>query len=188
MISFEEVYRLADKSSAEVAFNRGEMSIMYDLLTNLIDNANVVEIGIQFGRSTTVIGLIAKEKNFHFTAVDNWREDVSSEARAHVDKVLIKELKLPIHIIDSTSRSAAHKYKRDIDFIHIDGDHTFNGVITDMEKWLPKVCKGGYVCFDDYGHDSLPDVYEAVSLYMKNHPEFRYIGRYGNKLGVFERV
>lgn len=188
MITFEELYKKVNTVSHETAFNIGEISVMYDLLTNMIDDANVVEIGVEFGRSTSVIGLIAKEKNFDFVAIDNYKQDNGEEARRNVEEVLIGQWKLPIQLWVMSSAQARQKYNKDIDFIHIDGDHTFQGVTRDMEKWLPKVCKGGYVCFDDYGHDSLPEVFSAVSMYMDTHKEFRFIGRYGNKLGVFERI
>lgn len=189
MISFEEVYKMADRSSAEVAFNHGECAALYNLLVKLPDGANVVEIGVQFGRSATVIGAVAKEKKFDFIAVDNYKEDVSPEAKANVYSLLLKEFKLPMVLWEMDSHNAAQIYDKDIDLIHIDGDHTYEGVIADILDWAPKVCKGGYICFDDYGHDSLPGVYKAVEeSLLKDVKNFKFIGRYGDKLGVFERI
>lgn len=35
-------------------------------------------------------------------------------------------------------------------FINVDGDHTEDGVISDIVHWLPKLVKGGIMAFHDY--------------------------------------
>jgi len=37
-----------------------------------------------------------------------------------------------------------------IDFIYIDADHTYEGVMADLEAWYPKVKKGGFILGDDF--------------------------------------
>ncbi len=37
-----------------------------------------------------------------------------------------------------------------VDFIWIDGDHSYEGVAGDIYHWIPKVHKGGIVAFHDY--------------------------------------
>lgn len=188
MIPFEEVYRLASRSGSESAFNKQECRALYDLIVNNVKSDGlVVEIGIQFGRSTTVIGLLAKEIGFKFVAIDNWHEDVSKEAKNHVENFLIKELGLPIDLVNDDSQEVAKDFVGNIDLIHIDGDHNFEGVLVDCKEWLPKVKLGGFACFDDYGHESLMGVYFGVWVYMSGHNEWQFIKRYGNKLGIFQR-
>jgi hypothetical protein len=75
-----------------------------------------------------------------------------------------------------------------IDLIHIDGDHSYEAVTLDCELWLPKVVPGGYACFDDYGHTSLPEVFEAVNDYMSKHPEWTLVGHYDSRFGVFKKA
>ena len=36
------------------------------------------------------------------------------------------------------------------DLIYIDGDHTYEGCLSDIENWYPKVKKGGFLTGDDY--------------------------------------
>jgi hypothetical protein len=38
-----------------------------------------------------------------------------------------------------------------LDWVYVDGDHTFDGVMTDLKLALQKVRKGGVVAGDDYG-------------------------------------
>lgn len=186
-MNFEQVYALADRSSSECAFNQGECLALYNLLRTLPYKAVVVEIGVQFGRSTTVIGAVAKELDFEFTAIDNWSGEEGQQQKEHIEKLLIGEFELPINLVSSDSAEACKYFHREIDLIHIDGDHEYEAVMLDMRLWLPKLKSGGYVCFDDYGHDSLPDVYRAVSEYIKPE-DYRFLGRYGEKLGIFKKL
>jgi predicted O-methyltransferase YrrM len=49
------------------------------------------------------------------------------------------------------------KFKTDcnvlIDLLFIDGDHTFDGVKNDFERYSKYVKKNGYIIFDDYHHE-----------------------------------
>ena len=55
------------------------------------------------------------------------------------------------YLIMRMTSAQAHVYfeNESIDFIHIDGNHSEQSAIFDVEHWLPKVKKGGIVCFDD---------------------------------------
>ena len=56
--------------------------------------------------------------------------------------------------------------QKKIDFLWIDGDHSYEGVKRDIEDWLPLVKKNGFVCFHDYRDE--PDVKEAVDEIAKD--------------------
>ena len=43
-----------------------------------------------------------------------------------------------------------------VDFIWVDGDHSYEGVAGDIYHWVPKVHKGGIVAFHDYFEDEPP--------------------------------
>lgn len=52
-----------------------------------------------------------------------------------------------------------------LDFVFIDGDHSFEGCARDIRHYAPKVKKGGWIT----GHDiNLVEVKNAVSLYFNN--------------------
>ena len=188
MKTFEEVYRIVQEtSSGEEAFNKEECRALYEILQNLPPHAFIVEIGVQFGRSMAVLGEVAKDLNFQVKGVDNWQEGVSPEARENVSNLIIKH-KWPVDILNMDSVEAARITSQDVDFLHIDGGHEDFEVMADMEAWLPKLKQGGYVCFDDYGHDSLPGVFKAVTEYMSEHGGYWYLGRFGGKLGVFKKI
>lgn len=194
MIDFEALYNdRVERCSHETAFNKEEAKALFDLLYTLPEQATIVEIGVEFGRSTTVIGSVAKEREFTFIAIDAWLGEYSPQARAHVENILIKEWRLPIVLISTTSGNVWNVFADGgyplLDLVHVDGDHEYAGVLADCNMWGPLVKVDGYLVFDDYGHDSLPDVYRAVQDYMnENKDRWEFVGRYGNKLGVFRKI
>lgn len=54
--------------------------------------------------------------------------------------------------------------ERSQDFVFIDGDHSYEGVVADIDAWLPKVRPGGWLCGHDYRntHCPFPGVDRAV--------------------------
>lgn len=42
-------------------------------------------------------------------------------------------------------------FNLEIDFLYIDGDHSYEGVKKDIKMWFPKVKSGGLIGGDDYG-------------------------------------
>ena len=187
-MEFEDIYNLVEEtSSGEAAFNKEECKALYDALQSLEKGEHVVEIGVQFGRSATVLGQVSKDRNLKLTLVDNWGEDVSPEAKANIESQ-IEKYKWDVEKMWIDSEKASKLFKGEIGLIHIDGDHTFEGVYADCTNWLPKVRVGGYACFDDYGHDSLPGVFKAVTQYMSKYGGWEFIGRFGNKIGVFRKI
>lgn len=40
-----------------------------------------------------------------------------------------------------------------LDWVYIDGDHAYDGVMADLNAWAPKVRRGGFLAGDDYVSD-----------------------------------
>lgn len=186
MKSFDKVYKIVEESSHETAFNKEECRALYNLLSDFDTDSNVVEIGVEFGRSTTVIAELANEMGFYFLAIDNWSGEYGGMAKDHV---LSQKNKYDwdFNLWSMDSLKASKKYYGKIDLIHIDGDHSYEAVLADCEAWLPKVKKGGYACFDDWNHAGLPGVYRACKEYL-TEDKWKFIGQYGEKLGVYQKL
>ncbi len=56
-----------------------------------------------------------------------------------------------------------------LDFVYIDGNHTFDQVTADIAAWSPKVRAGGIVAGHDYGRASVGQVKEAVQAWTAAH-------------------
>ena len=50
-----------------------------------------------------------------------------------------------------------------LDFVYIDGDHSYESVKQDLNSWYPKLKKFGVMCGDDYAHITGRGVVEAVN-------------------------
>jgi predicted O-methyltransferase YrrM len=138
------------------------------------DTAHFVEIGAWFGRSTCYMAECIKEsgKNIKFDTVDTWKGTIASKSmvesyggsiydvfvenmqRAGVDGI-VNPIKMPSH------EAAALYEDESLDFVFVDGEHSYDGVSGDINFWLPKVRKGGVLAGHDYNHSA--DVRRAVN-------------------------
>jgi len=124
-----------------------------------------VEIGVKSGANALAMALALKPKKLY--AVDPWDnyvEPVSSEiiGEWHYLQTLkkLQRVKDAVEIVRMRSEDAVKKFRNSgLDFIYIDGQHTFEAVSKDLTMWWPKIRKGGVIS----GHDvSLPQVQAAV--------------------------
>jgi hypothetical protein len=53
----------------------------------------------------------------------------------------------------------------EIDFLFIDGDHSYEGALADLEGWIPKVRSGGLVAGHDIDGEWGPNVKRALETY-----------------------
>jgi hypothetical protein len=66
------------------------------------------------------------------------------------------------------------------DMIYIDGDHSYEGVLKDLEISFHKVKSNGYICGHDYSSHKFPQVVEAVNYFInKNNYKIKYITKDG---------
>jgi len=114
----------------------------------------VIEVGCFSGVSSRIFALGCRELH----CVDPYSWPAVFEAEKIFDSIMpdypnIKKIKM-------TSAEASKLYEEDsVDFIYIDADHTYDAVIEDIDSWISKVKKGGYLA----GHDIyIDDVKRAV--------------------------
>jgi Methyltransferase domain len=69
---------------------------------------------------------------------------------------------------------------RSYELLLIDGDHSYEGVKNDFDRYSPLVAEDGIVLVDDYGSPSWPDVGRYVDE-IRDHPFFELVG-------VFQRT
>lgn len=127
----------------------------------------VVEIGIFGGKSFIPMAYAMKHggNDGVVYGIDPWEksesvigfQDANYEWWSKVDheKVYtkftskIKQLRLAdvVHILRTSSKDAPCIYN--IDVIHIDGNHSEESALFDVQKWVPLVRRGGIIIFDD---------------------------------------
>jgi predicted O-methyltransferase YrrM len=114
----------------------------------------VVEVGSFSGVSSRVFALGCRELH----CIDPYSWPAVFEAEKMFEAMMpdypnIKKIKM-------TSAEGSKLYKdHSIDFVYIDADHTYRAVVDDINNWISKVKKGGYLG----GHDIyISDVRRAV--------------------------
>jgi predicted O-methyltransferase YrrM len=115
-----------------------------------------VEIGSYLGASSCFIALAQVHKNPFpkLYCVDTWTNDAMSEgARDTFDLFLknTKDFKGIIHPIRGKSTIVAEHFRERIDFLFVDGDHSYEGVKADIHAWFPKLNPEALVAFHDIG-------------------------------------
>jgi predicted O-methyltransferase YrrM len=114
----------------------------------------VVEVGCFQGKTTMFLAMVTEAL---IVAVDNF-SDVDYEDHGNYHEKFIENMREMmesgrVQLIDCDSALAADVLAEvSADVIFLDGDHSFNGVSSDIQKYLPLVKKGGILC----GHDYLP--------------------------------
>jgi predicted O-methyltransferase YrrM len=132
----------------------------------------VVEIGSYLGRSTTFFAKAIKPlvPNVEVIAIDPHTGDRQQMQTlgatvlpsfavftAHIEAVGASDI---VHPIVQPSTEAALGWNWPIDFLYVDGWHSYDAVIDDGEAWLPHLTPTGIVVFDDFTR--YREVHEAV--------------------------
>jgi hypothetical protein len=124
----------------------------------------IVEIGVfggsSFGALVTAAGYISSV----VYGIDPWSVERSTEhmidkanldwwskidhGRMYLDVVDLFASKSSSRVLRMTSAEAA-KYIHVVDLIHIDGNHSEEKSVFDVQTWIPKVTIGGFVWMDD---------------------------------------
>ena len=132
---------------------------------------NMLEIGVNRGKTTSNLARIAKDENLKFIGVDVTEVpsticdaqgpgeclsanlvgcDISEENKNHVD----------IHLINPNNPKSLSELLQNLnlkyDFVFIDGDHSYAGVKRDYESILPFLSENGVMVFHDVWWDVEP--------------------------------
>lgn len=142
-------------------------------------NTIIVEIGSWLGKSTAYLASKIKQSNkkITFYTVDTFlgspnEKGLLEVVRFNGGSILNKfkqnmkdcnclEYVIPI---ESDSESASQKFENEsVDFIFVDGGHTYKDVLLDLQSWFPKLKNNGIIAGHDWWHDP---VKEAVRDYF----------------------
>ncbi len=126
----------------------------YDALATLPDEGRMLEIGTRLGHSTIFFAL-AKPKWVIYT-IDQWKvaapEFTGGLALSTLERLVVSWRTDGIfNIVPIVANSFDVPWELEINALYIDGDHTFNAVKSDFERFTPFLKEGGVVLMDDYG-------------------------------------
>ena len=167
---------------------RHRAQVLIDLLTEHFGRtADLVgaEVGVCTGETSEL--LLRGLPNLHLYLVDPWREPVpgtdywktragdSTMTQGMFDDVLERtalRTAFAAHrraIVPCESTEAAALIPNGLDFVFVDGDHSYSGVMQDLQTWWPRVAESGILTGHDYGNPNFPDVKRAVDEFAAKH-------------------
>ena len=127
------------------------------------ENLVGVEIGVYQGRNAKEILDNLDIKKIYL--IDNWkRGGKNSKDKC---KELLKDYSHKIVWLKGLSQNMVKHIKEKLDFVYVDGGHTEPQVTLDLEKYYPRVKKGGLICGHDYQGGKPKGVNEAVNRFFK---------------------
>lgn len=171
-LNWEEFLRIARHFKQDDMGSFAERGYLFQLASDLPADAQVVEVGSWMGASTCFIGGGLKGGRTKIFAVDNFQglstcgEDAAWYNRHFRQLGANSTLEIfrenfaalgftarsePV-VADSLAAAAQLQAKAGtIDFIFIDGDHSYEACKADIRAWAPFVKRGGVIAFHDFG-------------------------------------
>jgi predicted O-methyltransferase YrrM len=134
-----------------------------------------VELGSWQGASAIPVARSIRRWGGTLTCVDTWGGDIS-EAHNTPWMMLscVKNMTLAgvagnIRLIPTSTFEASRFWTEPIDYLYVDADHSYEGVLSDLTAWAPHVKPGGLILGDDYGHHTFPGVAQAWDEFEQSH-------------------
>jgi predicted O-methyltransferase YrrM len=136
-------------------FGADEGRLLYRLAAAADPAGAIVEIGSWQGRSTIWLAAGARSgRGARVVAIDPHRGtslrtgDESTEAalRANLAAAGLSE---GVDVVVATSEEAANGWTRPVSLLWIDGDHSYEAALLDLERWEPHLTADAAVAFHD---------------------------------------
>jgi len=144
---------------------------------NLIENQKYLEIGSFEGSSVVYFSKVLK--NSSFCCVDIWTgvEELSNIDFREVERSFLNNIsdisKDNISICKQTSREFFKKNLNKFSIIYIDGNHSYDEVLNDLNECFKILVKGGIIILDDYIWSWYKDPKKnpgyAINIFLKNN-------------------
>jgi predicted O-methyltransferase YrrM len=131
-----------------------------------------VELGTWQGASAVPVARAIQRWGGTLTCVDTWSGELNEDGGSLPDKTPVMlftcarrmveaGVSANVRLIAATTAAVAKVWNGPIDFLYIDADHGYDGVMADLEAWVPHVRSGGLIVGDDYGNAIYPGVARA---------------------------
>lgn len=131
-----------------------------DMLLRSVQPKVVVEVGVYLGSSLFLLAELARRQGIvcGFIGVDTWHGDSvwdpgrSEMRRAYRSACRLARAYPEVKLVKLPSvEASAIVPNESTELIHIDADHTYEGVLSDYRAWLPKLTTNGLMLFHDIG-------------------------------------
>ncbi len=152
-------------------------------IANTFEEPRMVNIGVEYGASLHCLRAGAPEATIYGVDLDTSK--LEGDPRA----VLLEG--------DSSDGDVSRRVRKPVHLLFIDGDHSYAGVMGDLERWADKVVPGGILILHDHvisrehphWQEWIKDVPLAAQVWLEEQPEGLWQIEYGPvTLGVWRRT
>lgn len=180
-----------------------EVAFLYNQARKLENKGVIVEIGSYKGRSTIVLAAGSEAgKSIKIYAIDPHMTDLEQKISNNSESSL-DDFKRNIatagmgHLVEPVvafAQDAVKDWNRPIEFLWIDGDHSYDGAKSDFDLWAPFVVDGGVVAFHDSFEAPVQQVLKECIFTSAHYSDAGIEGSiaFGTKrfqpVSVFERI
>lgn len=135
-------------------------------LINMLDlvDGHMIEIGTYAGESTMMFASSNKFKKIH--TIDPY--DFPQGYQVLMEARINTRYWYNIHFYKTWSHKIHNHFKDEcFDLVYIDGDHSRDAVLQDLELYYPKVKEGRYIAGHDYNDKEWPETYDSINYFFK---------------------
>jgi len=192
--SFQEAMEMTKDVSAAAALSDTECKAFWERASAVMCGGLVVEVGCQYGRSSSLIGQAQALRGFNAVHIDPYLS-LEGERWVYHPEIVTSWVKMrlsinkPFTLLCMKTEEAEWHLERlcrdGIDLAFIDGDHEREAVEIDMALVGSRIKSGGVMMCHDYPHVSFPGLAHAVDAFTANG--WTKEGQY-DSLGIWRRL
>jgi predicted O-methyltransferase YrrM len=124
-----------------------EQHYLIKLAKEVPDNGVIVEIGAEFGQSSSLFVRAIGNKNIRIISIDLFPGDLQDIYLANMREAGMSGRTESVKMNSKDFINSCGSL--DIDLLFVDGDHSHDGVKLDIDNYAPKVRVGGVIAFHD---------------------------------------
>lgn len=182
ILTFEKALELTDTISTRAAYQIEALRGLWLAVTSIPPGSVIVEIGLEYGRSSSLLLQVAKEMNHSYIGIDPFIAEpiLFGPPQIHQWVGMAQGVGHPYTVCVMESLHA--RFNAPIGLLHIDGCHEGEPLKTDISMCL-LVQERGYVVLHDYDGPVTPEVKMVADDWLK---DWERIGVY-DTCAVFRR-
>lgn len=154
-------------------YSEAELTRLLEYAESLPAGATVVEIGVLYGRSSSIFFQTARSKSLKLYFIDPWVVNEWDTFMSFHETYKKRFFRVPFVMVNTTSIESEALISPSPSLVHIDGYHEPQGVWADCRIWCPRLVSGGIVVFHDYtllnpnGDLQYPGIQRAAEQWCK---------------------
>lgn len=174
-----------------------EQELLQELAMKVPADGVILEIGGEFGMSSSIFAKASPPTTRVYSVDIRYAEGLGDQHKANLQEAGLAD-RVVLIAGDSQQKQTVTKFKKlekQIDLLFIDGDHSIQGALNDLNLWTPLVPVGGSVALHDCANSTnrMPhllhfDVTRALALFMEKEAANWQATHMVNTMIVFRRT